>query len=187
MAGTEELIDELAGLALFADLGRPELAGIAHTLDEEWYADGQRILRDAFRQSLVGGAAVVLFEFLLRLDLSRSFLGMFVVVAWMLLCLFRLNAGRMLGLVRREFGAPNYILVVGLGEPALRIGRQIEAAAAYGVRLSGFLSDQNGSAPERIQLGESYPVKPLADVPDLADQVWHGTPALTRRASVPRS
>ena len=46
MAGTEELIDELAGLALFADLGRPELAGIAHTLDEEWYADGQRILRE---------------------------------------------------------------------------------------------------------------------------------------------
>ena len=46
MAGTEELIDELAGLALFADLGRPELAGIAHTLEEEWYADGQRILRE---------------------------------------------------------------------------------------------------------------------------------------------
>ena len=46
MAGTEELIDELAGMALFADLGRPELAGIAHTLEEEWYADGQRILRE---------------------------------------------------------------------------------------------------------------------------------------------
>jgi exopolysaccharide biosynthesis polyprenyl glycosylphosphotransferase len=133
-------------------------------------AHPRAILRDAFRQSLVGGAVVVLFEFLLRLDLSRSFLGMFVVVAWMLLCLFRLNAGRMLGLVRREFGAPNYILVVGLGEPALRIGRQIEAAAAYGVRLSGFLSDQNGSAPEHIQLGESYPVKPLAELPDLLRQ-----------------
>jgi CRP-like cAMP-binding protein len=46
MAGTEELIDELSGLALFADLARPELAGVAHTLEEEWYADGQRILRE---------------------------------------------------------------------------------------------------------------------------------------------
>ena len=133
-------------------------------------AHPRAILRDAFRQSLVGGAAIVLFEFLLRLDLSRSFLAMFVVAAWMLLCLFRLNAGRMLGLVRREFGAPNYILVVGLGEPALRIGRQIEEAAAYGVRLTGFLSDQNGSEPEHIQLGESYPVKPLAELPDLLRQ-----------------
>jgi CRP-like cAMP-binding protein len=46
MAGTEEMIDELSGLALFADLPRPELAGVAHTLDEEWYADGGRILRE---------------------------------------------------------------------------------------------------------------------------------------------
>src|SRR3990172_438233 len=48
MAGTEELIDELSDLALFADLARPELAGVAHTLEEEWYADGQRILREGF-------------------------------------------------------------------------------------------------------------------------------------------
>jgi CRP-like cAMP-binding protein len=46
MADTEELIDELAGLTLFADLSRPELAGVAHTLEEEWYAEGQRILRE---------------------------------------------------------------------------------------------------------------------------------------------
>jgi len=46
MAGTEEMIDELSGLALFADLARPELAGVVHTLDEEWYPDGQRILRE---------------------------------------------------------------------------------------------------------------------------------------------
>src|SRR3972149_4564474 len=48
MAGKEELIDELSDLALFADLARPELAGVAHTLEEEWYADGQRILREGF-------------------------------------------------------------------------------------------------------------------------------------------
>ena len=133
-------------------------------------AHPRAILRDAFRQCLVGGAAVVLFEFLLRLDLSRSFLAMFVIAAWMLLCLFRLNASRVLGLVRREFGAPNYIMVVGLGEPALRIGRQIEAAAAYGVRLTGFLADQNHGGPEQVQLRGSYPVKPLAQLPDLLRQ-----------------
>ena len=38
----------LAGLSLFADLPRPQLAAVAHTLDEESYADGQRILRQGF-------------------------------------------------------------------------------------------------------------------------------------------
>jgi exopolysaccharide biosynthesis polyprenyl glycosylphosphotransferase len=130
-------------------------------------AHPRAILRDAFRQSLVGAVAVVVFEFVLRLDLSRSFLGVFVVAAWMLLCLFRLNAGWMLGLVRREFGAPNYIMVVGLGEPALRIGREIEEAAAYGVRLTGFLSDSTDGAVEQVRLNDSYPVRPLAQLPDL--------------------
>src|SRR3972149_6281320 len=46
MAGTEELIDELSDLALFADLARPELAGVAHTLEEEGDADGPRIPRE---------------------------------------------------------------------------------------------------------------------------------------------
>ena len=53
----------------------------------------------------------------------------------MLLCLFRLNAGRMLRAVRREFGSPRYVMVVGLGEAALRLGREIEEARrhmAYG-------------------------------------------------------
>ena len=46
MAGTDELIDELSGLGLFADLSRPELASVAHTLEEEWHAEGARILRE---------------------------------------------------------------------------------------------------------------------------------------------
>ena len=37
-------------------------------------------------------------------------------------------------MVRREFGAPSYVMVVGLGEAALRMGRQIEEAAPYGVQ-----------------------------------------------------
>src|SRR6202162_4801328 len=79
------------------------------------------ILRDTFRQCLLGAVAIVLFEFALRLDLSRSFLAMFAGFNWALLCVFRLNAGRILGMVRREFGVPSYVMVVGLGDAALRI------------------------------------------------------------------
>ena len=125
------------------------------------------IVSDAFRQCLVGAVSIVLFEFALRLDLSRSFVAAFAALSWALLCLFRLNAGRVLGIVRREFGAPSYVMVAGLGEAALRIGRQIEDAADYGIRLSGFLAEPGDRSPEEIELAAKYPVRPLAELPDL--------------------
>jgi CRP-like cAMP-binding protein len=44
----DEITEVLAGLALFADLPRPELEQVAHTFDEEWFNEGQRILRQGF-------------------------------------------------------------------------------------------------------------------------------------------
>jgi CRP/FNR family transcriptional regulator, cyclic AMP receptor protein len=44
MAATE-ILERLARLALFADLTRPQLEQLAHTYDEEMFAEGQRILR----------------------------------------------------------------------------------------------------------------------------------------------
>jgi len=43
-----ELGDQLASLALFADLSRPELESVAHTFDEAWFPEGQRVLRQGF-------------------------------------------------------------------------------------------------------------------------------------------
>ena len=51
MVSQVELIDTLAGLALFADLSRPQLEAVAHTFEEEYFADGQRILRQGFSGS----------------------------------------------------------------------------------------------------------------------------------------
>jgi len=128
------------------------------------------ILRDTFRQCLLGAVAIVLFEFALRLDLSRSFLAMFAGFNWALLCVFRLNAGRILGMMRRGFGVPSYVMVVGLGEAALRMGRQIEEAAPYGIQLSAFLAEPGEAAPQEVELAAKYPVRPLAELPDLLRQ-----------------
>jgi CRP-like cAMP-binding protein len=43
-----ELVDQLAGLAIFADLSRPQLEAAAHTFEEEWFGEGTRILRQGF-------------------------------------------------------------------------------------------------------------------------------------------
>lgn len=126
------------------------------------------ILRDAFRQCLLGSALVVWLEYLLRLDLSRSFVGLFAGATWLLLCLFRLNAPRLLGWMRRGFGVPHFVMVVGLGEPARRLGRQLEEAISYGVRLSGFLADTPGdSGMTEIELNSRYPVYALDELPAL--------------------
>ena len=45
MSDGRDLVDNLARLSLFADLSRPELEKLAHTVEEEVFAEGQRVLR----------------------------------------------------------------------------------------------------------------------------------------------
>jgi len=45
MSNRDALIGTLAGLALFADLSRPQLEAVVHTFEDEYFAAGQRILR----------------------------------------------------------------------------------------------------------------------------------------------
>ena len=44
----DEMLESLASFSLFADLARPELQEVAHTFEEESFAEGQRILRQGF-------------------------------------------------------------------------------------------------------------------------------------------
>jgi exopolysaccharide biosynthesis polyprenyl glycosylphosphotransferase len=121
------------------------------------------VLRDTFQQCLLGAIALVIGEYMLRLDLSRSFVALFAVYAWILLCLFRLNASRLIGAVRREFGTAHYVMVVGSGENARRLGEALEKSSDYGIRLVGFLDDE----PGEVQLAETYKRHVLAELPAL--------------------
>jgi len=127
------------------------------------------ILRDAARQCGYGALCMVVFEYVFRLDLSRFFLVLFSFYAWVLLLLFRLMAGRMVGIIRREFAAPHYVMVVGTGERAVRMARGLEQSSEYGVRLRGFLSESPG-APSSIQLRALYKVLPICDLQSILRQ-----------------
>jgi CRP-like cAMP-binding protein len=48
MAERNEVVDILAGLTLFGDLPRPQLEAVAHTFDEDFFPEGQRVLRQGF-------------------------------------------------------------------------------------------------------------------------------------------
>jgi len=121
------------------------------------------VLRDTFQQCLLGAIALVIAEYLLRLDLSRSFVALFAVYAWILLCLFRLNAARVIGAVRREFGTAHYVMVVGSSENARRLGEALEKSSDYGIRLVGFLDDE----PGQVTLSRTYIQHALSELPAL--------------------
>jgi exopolysaccharide biosynthesis polyprenyl glycosylphosphotransferase len=124
------------------------------------------ILRDTFRQCATGIVAVVMFQYLLRLDLSRPFIGLFAVYAWIVLCLFRIKAGKLVGVIRREFGKPHYVMVVGLGDRARTLARALEDSSQYGVRLVGFFADEPAPLAE-IVLKAVYPVHALEELPGI--------------------
>ena len=125
------------------------------------------ILRDSARQCAYGALCMVVFEYILRLDLSRFFLVLFAAYAWVVLLLFRLTAGRVVGVIRREFAAPHYVMVVGTGERALHMARALEQSTEYGVRLRGFVSEQPEGAVSEIVLDSAYPVNPIAELPSI--------------------
>ena len=41
-----QLADELGSLTLFADLSRAQLEAVAHSFEEVWFGEGERILRE---------------------------------------------------------------------------------------------------------------------------------------------
>jgi exopolysaccharide biosynthesis polyprenyl glycosylphosphotransferase len=119
-------------------------------------SDPWTILRDTFLQAGSGTLSLVVFQYVLRLDLSRMFLLLFALDAWILLLIFRLQAVRFVSFARLRFGATRYVLVAGLGECALRIAESLERA--QGIRLRGFLAVEDDGERPLVQLSQSYPV-----------------------------
>jgi exopolysaccharide biosynthesis polyprenyl glycosylphosphotransferase len=127
------------------------------------------ILRDSARQCVYGAICLIVFEYVFRLDLSRPFLVLFSAYAWVILLLFRLTAGRVVGVIRREFAAPHYVMVVGTGARAIQMAKDLEQSIEYGIRLRGFLSEAPGR-PTEIALKAVYPVLPVSELPAILRQ-----------------
>ncbi len=54
----DDVVDILAGFALFADLATPELESVVQTFDEAWFKEGERVLR----QGLSGSGFYVILD-----------------------------------------------------------------------------------------------------------------------------
>jgi len=102
-------------------------------------ADTRAAVYDTLRQVLFGALGTAMFLFVLRMDLSRPFLGLFLLYNLVLLILYRAAAGRLRGYVRRQFGAEVHCVVAGEGPQARRLAKRLEAAGEVGLRLEAFL------------------------------------------------
>jgi len=163
---TAEKTALVLGFSLFAWVVVGLWLGVYEKLDS---AHPRTILRDSARQCAYGGLCVLVFQYTLRMELSRFFLVLYSALAWVLLLVFRLTAGRVVGVLRREFSAPHFVMVVGTGERATRLAGLLEASAKYGVRLRGFFSESDGG-PVEIALGAVHRVYPIAELPSFLRQ-----------------
>jgi CRP-like cAMP-binding protein len=76
MATRDELVDAIAGMALFADLPAPQLESVTHTFEERFFPEGERILRQGIRGSafhiILDGEAQVVVDGDARATLARG-------------------------------------------------------------------------------------------------------------------
>jgi exopolysaccharide biosynthesis polyprenyl glycosylphosphotransferase len=105
-------------------------------------AQWTRILRVTIRQTILGTAALVVFEYLVRWDLSRSFLFFFAGYALLLLSIFRLNSKRLIRLFLQEFGSPYHVLIVGSLMGATEMGRQLVAGSPFRIQVVGVFNEE---------------------------------------------
>jgi len=124
------------------------------------------ILGDSFRQVGYSALALVVFVFVMHFDTSRPFLGLFILLSWLFLTVFRIGARNLVATVRREFGVERYVLIVGLGVRAQRLARTLEDYYDQGLRIRGFLAPPGEPIPAGgMRPGnKTYPVFPLEDL-----------------------
>ncbi|HEX5590563.1 MAG TPA: cyclic nucleotide-binding domain-containing protein [Candidatus Limnocylindrales bacterium] len=76
MATRDEIADAISGMALFADLNRPQLMGVASRFEEAFFPDGARVLRQGISGSafyiILDGEAAVVVDGTERVTLGRG-------------------------------------------------------------------------------------------------------------------
>ncbi len=121
------------------------------------------LLLRLFQQSVFGTIAVVVVQYVQRVDLSRPFLALLFAYTFLALAIFRLAARRLSKLFLGADSARRFIYIAGTGPAAERVGRLIERSEPFGLTLRGFLGESEG----QIVLSKPYTVRPLAKLHEI--------------------
>ncbi len=102
----------------------------------------RRVLPGTFRQALSGTVVVILVQYLLRLDMSRSFLFLFFSYSLMLLLLSRLLMPKLIGAFQRDFGAPYHLVLVGKPAKTASLAEQLRQDSPFQIKIVASLTEQ---------------------------------------------
>ena len=127
----------------------------------------RRTLTQTFWFALLLATAI----FLLKLgEISRSFVGLFILLNLALQAGYRLSAHRMREFLQRGFTGHRYYLIVGTGSAAAELARLIDKNKDHGDRVIGFLRDEEGKQLEDEQLRGRYPVGDLGELHHMLEE-----------------
>jgi|SRR5271157_184414 len=141
-------------------------SGIYREVQEE---DLRRVFADSLKVALVSTVLLFAVTFALRWEIvSRLLLGIYVLVDFLLMVIFRLVAWRFAVPLRRSVAGYRNFLLVGDGAEVAEIARTLEANETRGMRLFGFVRVRSGP-PQALPAGltRSYPVVTLPELPEL--------------------
>ena len=104
-------------------------------------ATTRRLLPGTFRQALIGTIVVVLVQYLLRLDLSRSFLFLFFAFNLILLLATRLVMPRVIGAFQRDFGKPYHLVLVGSESKTAALAERLREGSPFRLEVVASLTE----------------------------------------------
>ena len=107
-------------------------------------SSARRIVANTLRQCAMGAVLVVVFQYLLRLDvpLSRSFLSLFLIYNLLLLAFFRWVSPRLIGAFARGFGSAYHLVIVGNREKAAFLVQQLCQGSPFRIEVSAILGEE---------------------------------------------
>jgi exopolysaccharide biosynthesis polyprenyl glycosylphosphotransferase len=132
--------------------------------------DVRHMIPDTIYQSfwLTVGLATAIY--LLKLgEISRSFVVLFIFINFLFQITYRLFSRSMRRFLQREFAGYRYYLIVGTGPKAVEVARLIEGNEDRGVRVIGFVGEEEGKHPAADIFGR-YPVRALGDLPRMLEE-----------------
>lgn len=106
------------------------------------------LLRISFLSSVLVFVCLATVLFVLKVDLSRSFIGLFCILVGLTLWLERYLVLRILRFWRRRGRNFRNVFVCGLGTQAIRLAELIEQRPELGIKIRGFV-DLQSSLPDR--------------------------------------
>jgi exopolysaccharide biosynthesis polyprenyl glycosylphosphotransferase len=127
------------------------------------------------KQTIWFGLVILAAIYLMKLgDVSRLFVGLFIITNYILQMIYRLAAYRMRGFLRSGISQPQNFLIVGTGAKALEVLRSVEKNSETGDRVIGLVYEGEDAgaiaAPMRASDGTEYPLYGLKEIQRLLEE-----------------